>query len=253
VSLIRERRYHLVKGYRVHSVHAGAGDPIVLLHGLSGSHRWWLPVLEHFAARYSVHMPELVGFGGSRPARAQPSIPEAAELVLEWLDVIDIERCALVGHSMGGQIAIHIAARAPDRLSHLVLVSAAGIPRPVSVSEAARFVAEIVPPRAWGELSFLPVIALDAMRSGPLTILQAARNIIRTDVRPLLSHVSVPTLIVWGSADPLTPVAHGQQMQQAISGAKLVVIDGAAHVPMVDRPREFASVVTAFIESGRTP
>jgi pimeloyl-ACP methyl ester carboxylesterase len=245
--VIPERRYTVLDGYRLHSVHAGAGDPVVLLHGLSGSHRWWLRALHRLAARYSVHVPELVGFGSSRPARRQPNIPEAAELILAWLDVLGIERCALVGHSMGGQIAIHIAARAPERLTRLVLVSAAGIPRPVSLSETARFVAEMVPPRAWGHPGFLPVIALDALRTGPFTMLRAARYLIAADVRPFLPRITTPTLLIWGKSDPLTPIAHGREMQQAIPGARLVVLDGAAHVPMADRPAEFLAALEAFL------
>jgi pimeloyl-ACP methyl ester carboxylesterase len=246
--VIPKRRYTVLGDYRLHSVHAGAGDPVVLLHGLSGSHRWWLPAMQRLAARYSVHVPELIGFGASRPVPRQPNIPEAAGLLLEWLDSLDVERCVLVGHSMGGQIAIHIAARAPERLTRLVLVSAAGIPRPISFAEAARFLAEMVPPRAWGDPYFLPVIALDALRTGPLTILRAARHLIAADVRPLLPHVATPTLIIWGQLDPLTPLAHGKQMAQAIPGARLVVLRGAAHVPMADRPREFLAALEGFLE-----
>jgi pimeloyl-ACP methyl ester carboxylesterase len=245
--VILEHRYTVLGGYRLHSVHAGAGDPVVLLHGLSGSHRWWLPALHRLAARYSVHVPELVGFGASRPAHRQPNIPEAAELILGWLDTLGIERCALVGHSMGGQIAIHIAARAPERISRLVLVSAAGIPRPVSFAEAIRFVAEIVPPRAWGYPGFFPVIALDALRTGPFTMLRAARYLIAADVRELLPRITSPTLLIWGRSDPLTPLEHGREMQRAIPGARLVVLDGAAHVPMADRPAEFLASVEAFL------
>lgn len=246
-----ERRYTTIGEYRVHSVHAGAGDPVVLLHGLSGSHRWWRHTVQDLARSYCVHIPELIGFGRSRPVRRQPDIGAAANILMQWLDDLRVERCFLVGHSMGGQIAIHFAAHAPERLHKLVLVSAAGIPRAFSIAEATRFLAEVVPPRAWGSPRFLPTIALDALRAGPRTILRAAQHLIADDVRPLLPLIRTPTLLIWGERDPLTPMDHAHEMQQLIHGAQLVILPKAAHVPMADQPAEFNATLTQFL-AGRT-
>jgi pimeloyl-ACP methyl ester carboxylesterase len=242
-----ERRYTTIGDYRVHSVHAGAGEPVVLLHGLSGSHRWWRHTVDALARNYRVHVPELIGFGRSRPARKQPDIDATTDILLSWMDELDMARCSLVGHSMGGQIAIHFAVRAPGRLDKLVLVSAAGIPRAFSISEATRFLAEVVPPRAWGSPRFLPTIALDALRAGPLTILRAAQYLIADDVRPLLPLIRTPTLLIWGERDPLTPLEHAHEMRRLIPGARLITLPKAAHVPMADRPAEFNAALSEFL------
>jgi pimeloyl-ACP methyl ester carboxylesterase len=242
-----ERRYTTIGEYRVHSVHAGAGAPVVLLHGLSGSHRWWQHTVAELATHYRVHVPELIGFGRSRPVRKQPDIEATSEILLSWMDELDVRACALVGHSMGAQIAIHFAVRAPERLNRLVLVSAAGIPRALSISEATRFLSEVVPPRAWGSPRFLPTIALDALRAGPRTILRAALYLFADDVRPLLPLIRTPTLLIWGGRDPLTPIDHAREMLRLIPGARLITLPKAAHVPMADRPVEFNAALTEFL------
>ncbi len=243
-----ERRYTEVEGSRFHSVSAGAGPPVVLLHGLAGSYRWWRYTLPALADRFSVHAPELIGFGSSRSFRTVPlPISRAAELLVGWMDRLGLDRPHLVGHSMGGQVSIHLAAGWPERVDRLVLVSAAGIPRTRPLSEVTRLVAELVPPRSWGRVGFLPVIARDALRAGPLTILRASYHILSDDVRPLLPRIRNPTLLVWGRLDPLTPLSHAWIMADGIPGARLVVIPDASHNPMVDRPRRFNEIVQAFL------
>ena len=243
-----ERRFTDVGGYRFYSVHSGAGPPVVLLHGLSGSARWWRHTLPALAEGYSVHIPDLIGFGRSRRRGGdQPDIPTLARLLVAWLDAQGLDRTHLVGHSMGGQLSVHIAASHPTRIDRLVLVSAAGIPRPRSVAELARFVAEMAPPRAWGRLTFLPTIATDALRAGPRVLWRATRHLLADDIRPLLPRIVHPTLLVWGRLDPLTPVDHGRIIAESIPGARLVIFEDAAHNPMADRPAAFNELVVSFL------
>lgn len=243
-----ERRYTVVDGWRIHSLHGGEGAPVVLLHGLSGSHRWWRSTVPALRGLRSVHVPELMGFGESRTSARLPTIAGMAELLISWLDALSLDRVDLVGHSMGGQLSMHLAAKWPDRIGRLVLVSAAGVPRRVSLQEAARLVSGLVPPRAWGRPSFLPTIAGDALRSGPRALLQATRHLLADDVLPLLPQIRSPTLLVWGQLDPLTPLTHAWVLADGITGSQLAVIPDAAHNPMVDRPEAFNRLVLDFLE-----
>jgi len=244
-----EQRWTQVGGFRVHSLHAGAsGAPgVVLLHGLSGSHRWWLKTIPALVDRFRVHVPELVGFGASRRAPHQPDIPEMAEVVLAWLSALGLERPHLVGHSMGGQVSLHMAAAQPDRFERLVLVSASGIPRARTVRELQRFVRELTTPRTWVRPRFAGTIVLDALRAGPRALTQAAQYILRDDVRPLLPRIRNPTLLLWGALDPLTPLAQGEAMARAIPDARLQVFPAAAHIPMVEWPDAFNRALLAFL------
>lgn len=234
--------------FRIQSEHSGTGPNVVLLHGLSGSCRWWRFTTPALTRRYSVHIPELVGFGGSRRPGRQPDMPELAGVMGEWLRVMELEDVALVGHSMGGQIALHIAAEhhMPERL---VLVSASGLPREWTLRDAGRFVARALPPRNWGAPTFVPTIAVDALRAGPRALLLATRHLLSDDVTDLLPRVSCPTLLVWGELDPLIPLAHGRAMFEAIDGARFVVLRDAAHNPMADRPAEFNRVLLEFLDA----
>lgn len=244
-----ERRWTEVAGFRVHSLHAGesGGPSVVLLHGLSGSHRWWLRTIPALAQGFRVHVPELVGFGGSRRAGRQPDMQEMARVIVAWLDVLGIERPHLVGHSMGGQVSIHVAAAHAERIDRLVLVDAAGIPRPLTLPGLRRFVRELVAPRAWVRPRFASTIALDALRAGPKALAQATRHILADDVRPLLPLIRNRTLLIWGALDPLTPLAQGQEMARAIPGAQLVVLPAAAHIPMVEWPEAFNRNLLEFL------
>jgi pimeloyl-ACP methyl ester carboxylesterase len=233
--------------YRIHSEHSGAGPAVVLLHGLSGSRRWWRFTVPALAAHFSVHVPELIGFGGSRRPVRQPDMQEMAAVLGAWLeDVAAGESVRLVGHSMGGQLALHMAAEQamPEKL---VLVSASGLPRSWTLTEASRLLAGALPLRAWGAPAFMPTIAADAMRAGPRTLLQATRFILQDDVRPLLHRISCPTLLVWGALDPVVPVAHGEAMARRIRDARLAVLADAAHNSMADRPDEFNRVILQFL------
>ena len=244
-----ERHYTEVGGFRIRSLHAGAdGPPLVLLHGLAGSHRWWRYVIPAFARYRRVVVPELVGFGGSRPAPRQPDMGEMADIVAEWLVRNGLERVDLVGHSMGGEISIHLAASRPERIRRLVLVSAAGVPRDVSATAAARLATELARLRAWGRRSFVATIAVDSLRAGPFTLYRTLRHLLADDVRPLLPRVVQPTLLVWGEHDPITPVRDAHVLRNALPNARLFVVAGASHNVMADRPEQFVRVVREFLD-----
>src|SRR3954463_3806549 len=104
------RRDTRIGTFRIHSVHAGSGEPVVLLHGLSGSHNWWRYTIPALARDYEVHIPELVGFGHSRSGHGQPDIGTMASVMSEWVTALGVEHPHIVGHSMGGQTAIHMVA-----------------------------------------------------------------------------------------------------------------------------------------------
>lgn len=232
----------------VHALHTGSGPDMVLVHGLCGSHRWWRANLPHLARHYRVHVPELVGFGASRGAPRQPDIPEMAALLADWMDAVELTRPHLVGHSMGGQIAIHIAAeQPPDTIDRLVLVNPAGVPHELSRSSVARLATELVPPRNWGDPFFLPTLAADVLRTGPRVLLRAARHLLADDTRPLLPGIDRPTLVVYGARDPVIPAEHARLIADEIPHARLVVIQDAGHNAMLDRPGRFNRVLLDFL------
>ena len=241
------RAYTELSGYRIHALIDGDGPPVVLLHGLAGSSAWWRHTMPDLSRHFTTYAPDLVGFGRSRGS-LRASIADRADLLAEWMTATKLAKSHIIGHSMGAQIAIHLASKYPAVLDKLVLVSAAGIPRPIAITQAARLLSEIIPPRAWGSPRFLPRIAMDTLRAGPFSVARATASILMDDVRPLLPKISAPTLLVWGTQDALTPLKDGEYMEAHIPGARLLIVEGAAHMPMVDQPARFNAEILAFLQ-----
>ena len=231
---------------RIYYETGGDGPALVLLHGLSGSSRWWRKNIFTLARDFRVYVIDLIGFGRSR---GQPFIlAETAGLIAAWMDSLDTERFHLVGHSMGGLVAAELAAQQPGRVDHLVLVDAAVVPAGRNIVGSAL---RLLPALVYMPLDFLPVLVGDALRAGPLTLLRASFAIHRADITASLGQIAARTLIVWGEYDMLLPVSLGLALHQALPGSEFKVVRGAGHNPMWDRAAEFNRVVRDFLGGER--
>lgn len=229
--------YKLV--YRV----LGSGPPVVLVHGLSGSGHWWKRNIAEFAQHFSVYVVELVGYGNNRSWRPV-KIETTAEALARFVATLPGGRAHLVGHSMGGHIATHLAARFPERVDRLVLASASGMVNTNLVKMALRLPGE----GRRAAFDFAPVLAFDALRAGPLNLLLSTLDILSNDVSDALATIAAPTLLVWGTNDVLVPLAVGEAVLKHLPpGTRLELIEGAGHVVMWDRADEFNRHVMGFL------
>ena len=172
-------------------------------------------------------------------------------MLARWLDRLGLERVSVVGHSMGGRIAVDLAAAFPERVERLVLVDAAIFPAPGGpLRPALGLTRELrhAPP------GLLPLLLADAYRTGPVAIWHAARELLTADIEARLPCVTVPTLVVWGERDAVVPRAAGERLARRLPRAELVVVPGAGHTPMWDRPDAFNRIVADFLSGpgGRT-
>lgn len=239
---MRQRRARVGTSEIAYQV-GGRGAPLVLIHGLSGSGRWWARNVAELARHFEVYLVDLVGFGASR--RSRPFVlREAASLLARWMEQIGVERAAVVGHSMGGHIAADLAADFPARVERLVLVDPAVLPMAFSHRQHGT---SMVREAIQMPLDFLPTLVADALRAGVGTIWRAANELLTTDLRPKLAQIQVPTLVIWGEHDALLPLDFGKQLGQHLRFEELVVIKGAGHNPMWDRPQAFNQVVLEFL------
>src|SRR6185312_13787912 len=158
---------HQIVSYQV----VGQGEPIILIHGLSGSSRWWVRNIHALAEHYRLYLIDLPGFGTMRRYRQRFFLDEIASGIVLWMEAVGIKQAHLVGHSMGGYLCLWIAARHPERIQCLVLVSPAGIPH---IRFLAGYALPLLVEIRSLKPSFFYILISDALRAGPLAIVRAA-------------------------------------------------------------------------------
>lgn len=249
----------------------GTGEvTVVFVHGLLASSATWKEVLVPASAGRTAIAVDLPGFGRSdRPWPFDYSVAGTAAALLQYLDARGIGRVALVGNSLGGSIAMEVAAEQPKRVAALVLVAPAtpeaAIPWTVRVlrapvlgeailSLAARpFVAYGLRHRLFARASRVTEGAIDDAWL-PLTIpgtRRAALAAIRSDPRRhtgLEARIRVPTLVVWGGCDRLLPTRDAGGVASRIAGSRLVILPDAGHLPQREVPRAFGDAVAGFLD-----
>jgi pimeloyl-ACP methyl ester carboxylesterase len=268
-------------GHRVGFRMAGEGPLIVLLHGITSTSDVWLAAMERLAERYTVVSPDLLGHGRSAKPRGDYSLGAYASGGRDLLGVLGFERGTVVGHSLGGGIALQFAYQFPEYCERLVLVSSGGLGKEVHplLRAAALPGAELVLPlitRDWAigagsaVAGFLDRFGFEA---GP-DLAEAARgyaSLAERGAREAFLHTlrgvidlegqrvsatdrlylaeGLPTLLIWGTDDPIIPIEHGRTARERIPGSQLVEISGAGHWPQLDDPDRFVAELTEFVET----
>jgi pimeloyl-ACP methyl ester carboxylesterase len=264
-------------GVRVRVVESGSGPTLLCLHGLFLDNSTWNGVRARLSDRYRVVTADLPGFGASEkphPSRFLYTVEAFAEVVADLYAGLELGRATLVGHCLGGSIAITVAARHPELVSELVLLDPLVEPPrlgPYGWLGLMPVVGGVVLRQLWNRAVFgaffreqllskpdaVSRTAIDAYydafnepaaRTGVHETLRAA-----LDVRPLVARASglrLPTLVAWGSADRVVPAAAGRRLARAIKDARLEMLD-AGHAPQEERPDELASVMARFLTDGR--
>jgi pimeloyl-ACP methyl ester carboxylesterase len=258
---------------------AGSGPPVVLIHGMVNSSHHWREVALRLSDRYTVIAPDLIGHGESATPRGDYSLGAHAAVIRDLLTAIGVGGATIVGHSLGGGVAMQFFWQFPQRVERLVLVSSGGLGREVSpllrsaalpgASAALRVVAGRRSLAALGRIS----AALDSSGSARGVYVRAVVRALRPLERPgareaflqtLRSvidlqgqHVSatdrlyllgpVPTLIVWGERDNTIPLHHGRSAHRAIPHSRFEALPRAAHFPHLEDPDRLADAIGDFI------
>lgn len=234
-------RTAIVGGRRCRWRQAGSGPPLVLVHGLAGSWRWWRPVLPTLAAEHSVLLVDLPGFGGLPRVRSF-DVDAAVEWLADWSHAAELGPADVVGHSLGGLLCARLAARHPETVRKLVLVAPAGLPGRTAAASTTPLLRVLLASRP----RLLALLARDALRSGPVTIATAALAVLASDVRGDLAGVRSPTLVLLGRNDHLVPLADAQELARALPDGRVRVLE-AGHVPMAEQPGELSRELLEFL------
>ena len=258
---------------------AGSGPAVVLVHGITSSSQAWRSVFDALAEHHTVIAPDLLGHGRSAKPRGDYSLGAYASGIRDLLAVLGIPKVTVVGHSLGGGIAMQFAYQFPDRLERLVLVDSGGLGQEVSIALRAATLpgSELVMPflfsglnravgrtvgkllsrtgmRASADVQGL-VVGLDSLGDADKrrAFLHTARSVIdplgqRVDARDrLYLSEGVPTMLVWGEKDPIIPLAHGRRAHELMPHSRFEVFPGAGHFPFNHDPERFVAVLSDFI------
>ncbi len=268
----------MVHGRPLTCVVAGSGPVLLLIHGMGGTFENWHAVIKPLARRHTVLAPDLPGHGRSAPGGGDYSIGALAAGLRDLLVALGHERATLVGHSLGGGIAMQFAYQFPETTERLVLVSSGGLGHEVSLLLRAAalpganvFIAATATlgstvggalARGLGIVGVRPNADVSEVARGYASLadrdrraafLATLRGVI--DTRGQRVHAGdrhyldegMPTLIIWGDRDPIVPLHHGQNAHEAIPGSRLEVFRGVGHLPQLEAPERFIAVLEQFI------
>jgi pimeloyl-ACP methyl ester carboxylesterase len=234
-----------IRGARLHVRRGGGGRPIVLVHGIGVSSRYFVPLGRELAHGRLVSMPDLPGFGKSDRTARPLSVAGLADALLAYLDAAGLDRPPLVANSMGCQIVAALAARRPDRVGPIVFVGPTVDPhRRSATRQVLGGLADCVrePP------SLLAIIAWDYAVFGPRRFLATARSALRDRIEDSLRGVDSPTLVIRGEHDGFVSQRWAEEAAALLSHGRLVVVPGEPHAVHYTRPRLVAALVRRFLE-----
>jgi len=265
-------------GREVGYLAGGEGPVLLLIHGIAGSCENWRDVVEPLARRHTVIAPDLPGHGTSAGGPGDYSVGSLATGLRDLMLALGHERATLVGHSLGGGVAMQFSYLFPEMIERLVLVSSGGLGPEVSpVLRAAAlpgadlFIAATAGTgqkigaligRGLSAVGVKPAPDLAEVARGYASLSEPRRRkaflaTLRAVVGAEGQRVSasdrlylaeeVPVLIVWGARDPIIPVGHGEEAHRALPGSRLEVFDDAGHLPQLEQPGHFIAVLERFL------
>ncbi len=271
----------LIHGQRVRFRTAGEGPVLVLIHGIAGSSQTWDDVIPSLARDHTVIAPDMLGHGESAKPRGDYSLGAHASGLRDLLAVLGHDRASIVGHSLGGGVAMVFAYQFPERAERLVLVGSGGLGPEVSIAIRAASLpgSELVLPilastpilRVGGAVA--GVMGKLGLRAGPdveeiargfasfgdwearRAFVHTVRAVVdpdgqRVDARDRLYLAEgMPTLFVWGERDRIIPVRHGREAHDLVPGSRLAIFERAGHFPHRDDPMRFVEVLRDFMEA----
>jgi len=245
----------------IHYFTGGQGDPLVMIHGGGAGADSWVQNIAELSQNYSVYVPDLPGFGHSQTTDVDYGISEFVKFVEDFTCSLGLNRFHLVGHSIGGGIALHYALKFPHKISKLVLVSSMFLGKEialwirvlsscvfcrslgiavVTILKAIKCLVNLI----YAPLKFANPLPRAKLNLGTVmtTFMEQATVLVNQ-----LSELMVPTLLVWGNNDSIVPVSTAYDAARLIPDCRLHVFDGCGHSVYKEKVKEFSHLLTMFL------
>lgn len=267
-----------VHGRPMNFIEAGSGPVLLLIHGMAGTCANWESVIEPLAINHTVIAPDFPGHGSSAPGGGDYSLGALASALRDLMLTLGHERATLVGHSLGGGVAMQFTYQFPEMVERLVLVSSGGlgpdvspILRAAALPGAELFISATVGVSTWlgsavgrglNLIGLRPNADLSEVTRGYATLadpdrrkafIATLRSVVGTEgqrvaaLDKLYLAETLPVLIVWGENDPIIPAEHAREAHAHLSGSHLEVFEDTGHIPQLERPGRFIAVLERFI------
>ena len=266
-------------------VDIGDGPPVVLVHGLLGSHESWAGQIERLSVKHRVIAPDLFGHGGSDKPSGDYSLSSHSATIRDLLDHLDIRSAPMVGHSLGGGIVMQLVYLFPERIDRIALVSSGGLGREVSMALKAATLP--------GSELVLPILASDWVRKNTESVIgqlarwglpvrpgksleetwrsfrtvadKGSREAFLASTRAVVGprgqtvsakqHIekfeSIPSLLIWGGKDRMIPASHADNIRREVPNSRVEIFSDAGHFPQLDEPDLFFRVLDEFLAADR--
>ncbi len=242
----------------------GAG-PLVFVHGWLGSWRYWVPAMEQLSITRRTYALDLWGFGDSDKHRDY-HVAAYVDLLQAFLDEMGIQRVALVGHSLGGLVALHLAARSPERVGQVMGVSVPLLGTSIDPSFAASVTRRDRPStrvtastrsgngdalaRLIARRASFPEVEREARKADLHAITTSVRSALELDLREASLPSYVPVLLVHGEEDPLIQAPRPELLREFAPNARVVLLNGTQHFPMLEQKNKFNRLLMDFLRAG---
>jgi pimeloyl-ACP methyl ester carboxylesterase len=249
-----------VDGRDVRYYTAGQGEPLVVIHGGGGDARTWWKNIGVLAEKYTVYAPDLPGYGGSQPLDGDYYIPELTDFVDRFAKSLGLEKFYIIGHSLGGGIALDYTLKFPQKIKKLVLVSSLCLGREIAfwvrlftlpalirafgammefVYKSIVWTAKVLNPAKY----IMPLSTASVTVGGNITSFHQQTLVLE----PRLSEIKTPTLLVWGARDPIVPVRQAYRAAKVIPDCRVEVFKNRGHNVYRDELKKFSSLITGFL------
>ena len=268
VSMTISEQSAVIGGHRLFYRTGGDGKPVVLIHGVGASSQIWMRNLAPLARNHRVYAPDLIGFGRSEKSKPPYTVADHVDCLYNLICHLQIEKTSLIGHSIGGLIAVDFCLAHPEMVDKLILVDSIALPNskpsliermiclPVLGELVVAFRSKLIlknfiakkfyhRPRSVTDEMLAPMMQADRA-----AILELTRTVPHTNRREAMKGIKIPTLILWGDQDQVIPRSHALLLQQLIPKSQHRIFKEAGHHPQIEAAEEFNQEVVRFLAGG---
>ena len=257
-----------IDGSKIRYIKTGSSKKnLVLIHGIGASAERWNPIMSYFGKHYSVFVPDLIGFGHSDKPNTDYTADFFAKFMASFVEALGLDKTAIMGSSLGGQISIEYTAANQESVEKLVLVSPSGAMKQSTPALDAYIMAALYPDHATAKNAFTLMtgnnkdvnqniieefvqrMRLPNAKFAFMSTLLGLKN--APEITTRLEKIMTPTLVVWGELDPVIPVKYAEKFVKEIRDCRFYQMENCGHTPFVDDPENFAKLVLDFLNHNK--